>query len=118
MYQIGQAVITNDKLWFITHISGTGDMDLQNMAGQYLLVSELTIRPATEAEILAEAAKHGWVQDEWRVIDSPNKYLSLVKVSEKWIRNSILTPSDDNLAIFGNECIVADRLITALKLTK
>lgn len=116
MYQVGQAVILKDKLWFVAHISATGGVDLNNLQGQYELSIERKVRPATEAKILAEIEKHGWVKDNWGCYVSPLGYLELIP-EQPWAFNQKKSPATwDALALCGKEQIQASIIGNALKL--
>lgn len=123
-YQVGQAVIFND---------GNTDKAIGFIKAEYLVIYELyyldgdTIdrtkhlvkRPATEAEILAEAQKNGWKLDTYDNYNSPSEdvYFYWHGVLEKY-KISANDQQTEDYSVFGNECITAHRLITALNLAK
>jgi hypothetical protein len=115
-YQVGQAVILeNDSLLF-AKLGG-----FENILGQDCVMSDSAYhysRPATEAEILAEAVKHGWKQtnSKWLYV-SPSGQLELMD-NDGWTPVIKRQPLSDQFGFFGQECITAHRLITALNLAK
>ena len=124
MYQVGQAVISknNGLLYFIHRIEGGGSFNynyLSNIDGSTLPVPcyDNEIRPATEAEILAESVKHGWENSYPRTVESPLDYYELTKL-EKWEWISFTPTLQENLKEYCEEGLVAHRLITSLNLTK
>jgi hypothetical protein len=124
MYQVGQAVIITfnleTQMVFV----------YQETIGEYIRTSGLinpndsatvltvSTRSATEAEILAEAVNHGWKYHNVINIDSPTKdvYLQRTYSNEPWKIGHVSFVND--YSIFGQECITAHRLITALNLAK
>ena len=126
MYQVGQSVISknNGLLYFIYRIEVGGSFNynyLSTIDGSTLPVPcyDNELRPATEAEILAEAVKHGWVRDENGNYDQKTKavWIFFHPDLERYVINSDPYEVED-YSIFGQECITAHRLITALNLTK
>jgi len=112
MYQVGQAVISpsgsilvKDEIYsWVELISGS----MIRIIG-----SEPKIA-ATEAEILAEIEKHGWKVDHG--YSSPLGFISISKVANTWRPSGWNTNISERLLEFGNECIQAHRIITALNL--
>ena len=123
-YQVGQAVIIRwDKNteYIGTFESQKGDTihtgGLFNANDRGVCNTE-SVRPATEAEILAEAVKHGWTAHNIINIDSPSAdvYLQRDYANSPWkISHANFV---ENYSVFGQECITAHRLITALNLAK
>lgn len=117
MYQVGQAVIYNtaafkNRLGFILNPSSTKMNDIHG--DDIDSITEIK-RPATEAEILAEAVKHGWV--EKINIESPFDYFELSK-KDKWEWISFPPTLQENLKEYCEDGLIAHRLITALNLAK
>lgn len=116
MYKVGQAVILeNDSLLF-AKLSG-----FENILGQDCVMSDSAYyysRPATEAEILDQAVKHGWTAHNIINIDSPSAdvYLQRDYANSPWKISHAGFIED--YSVFGQECITAHRLITALNLAK
>jgi hypothetical protein len=124
-YQVGQAAISknNGLLYFIHRIDVGGSFNynyLTTIDGIVLpvLCYDYEIRTATEAEILEQAVKHGWTVHNIININSPSAdvYLERDYANSPW-RISHAGFVED-YSIFGQECIAAHRLITALNLTK
>jgi len=123
MYQVGQAVIIrwNKNTEYI----GTFEIQKGNTihtgglfnATDSGFCNTESVRPATEAEILAEAAKHGWDETIYKSYESPFDYFVLVKL-DKWEWQNRTTPSQVNLKRYCEEGLVAHRLIQALNLAK
>jgi hypothetical protein len=136
-YQVGQAVIIYidsadnglfklfmphgncNLMVFITGIEGSEILisDIDGTTG--VVKSETQIKHlATEAEILAEAVKHGWKEtnSKW-LYTSPSGQLELMDI-DVWIPLIKRQPLSDQFGFFGQECITAHRLITALNLAK
>jgi hypothetical protein len=118
MYQVGQAVIYDTPykrncLAFSLSDATLCSLDTEKIEGQ--IFNE---RPATEAEILAEAVKHGWTAHNIINIDSPSAdvYLQRDYANSPWKISHAGFVED--YSIFGQECITAHRLITALNLAK
>ena len=120
-YKVGQAVIchTNSgnellfvKQEFISYIS-VEDIDGDEIDKGYYIIK----RPATQAEILSEAQKHGWLIDKYANYNSPtqNVWFFCHGTLERYVVNAD-TQQVEDYSIFGNECMVAHRLITALNL--
>lgn len=135
-YQVGQAVIIYidsadnglfrlfmqhgncNLIVFITGIESSGMLisDFNGITGYIGNVTQIK-HTATEAEILAEAECNGWkVNSKW-LYTSPSGQLELMD-NDGWIPVIKRQPLSDQFGVFGNECIVADRLIKALNLTK
>lgn len=119
-YTVGQAVI--DCLGRIGFIDREYDLHygyrLVDIKGEAYFCPNIE-RPATESEILSEAAKHGWDVDG-NTIDSPLEYLRLLKTpKDGWFWMLVgKTPPQLEISKYGKECIVADTLIKALNLAK
>ena len=122
MYQVGQAVIIRwDKN---TEYIGTFEIqkvDTIHTSGLYNandsgFCNAKSVRPATEAEILAEAVKHGWKENE--IFFSPTGVISIGIKNGIWTYEFEYLEDIKNLSIFGQECIIAHRLIKALNLAK
>lgn len=124
-YQVGQAVkIRWDKN---TEYIGTfesqkgatihtGGLFNANDSG---LCNTESVRPATEAEILAEAVKRGWGLANKQDLFSPKKYHHIKKAnSGKWYEHTKVEIDNNNLLPFCEEGLIAHRLITALNLAK
>lgn len=81
-------------------------------------VLTVSTRPATEAEILSEAVKHGWTAHNIININSPSSdvYLQRDYANSPWKISHAGFVED--YSIFGQECIIAHRLIKALNLAK
>ena len=115
-YKIGQAVIYDtpyERNCLGFSLSGA---TLWTLEGEEIETPIYNPRPATEAEILAEIQKHGWATSNILNIDSPSTdvYLQRARQDYKWkIQHSCYV---ENYEIFGNECLVAYRIITALNL--
>ena len=113
MYQVGQAVILENNSLLFAKLGG-----FENILGQDCVMSDSAYhysRPATEAEILAEAVKHGWV--EKINIESPFDYFELSK-KDKWEWISFPPTLQENLKEYCEDGLIAHRLITALNLAK
>ena len=120
-YQVGQAVIcdTNSgkellfvKQTFVSYIS-VEDIDGDEVDRNYYTI----YRPATEAEILAEAVKYGWELDVFNHLRS-NHGIWIAKTDHWFVNGGVDITAHKNLNVFGQECITAHRLITALNLAK
>jgi hypothetical protein len=118
-YKIGQAVIiSNNDLSVVNSNQPKGMYGVKTLIRNTIIFDkhESEIRPATEAEILAEIQKHGWATSNILNIDSPSTdvYLQRTRQDYNWqIHHSSYV---ENYEIFGNECLVACRIITALNL--
>jgi hypothetical protein len=115
MYQVGQAVIyrQNDRkpIFYKTE----DGWELFNGVKPGLMDDGVHAQLATEAEILAEAVKHGWV--EKINIESPFDYFELSK-KDKWEWISFPPTLQENLKEYCEDGLIAHRLITALNLAK
>jgi hypothetical protein len=118
-YQVGQAVIYLDngepQLGFINNTNFMR-YSVVNLADSHYTIISDDSRPATEAEILAEIQKHGWKQSnsKW-LYASPSGQLELMN-NDSWQPIIKRQPLPDQFEFFGNECIQAARIITALNL--
>jgi len=115
MYQVGQAVINPNGALIISNGNGWEQID----GSDYLMIGVKPKRPATEDEILSEIQKQGWNKskyNDWQYY-SPKKHIVLSEV-DKWQPSIKREPLSDQYAVFGNECIQAHRIITALNLAK
>ena len=120
MYQVGQAVIYwgNRIAFFHTKWDPHYGYTLQDFNGKLSYYHSID-RPATEAEILAEAVKHGWTVDYMSHLNSPMAHCILVKAGDWYLgNNQMAKPSTENLKEYCEEGLIADRLITALNLSK
>lgn len=117
-YQIGQAIIdiTNSKYIFIggnsqwvCSLFGNVNTDLRNKTNNY--------RPATEQEILDHIQQHGWEVDYFKHLRSKHG-IWIAKTDHWFVNGGVDITSHTDLSIFGNECIQAHRIITALNLAK
>ena len=114
-YQVGQA-----------YKAPSGSLIVKAECGwEYLFGSIVNIignnelSPATEAEILAEAVKHGWGLANKKDLFSPNKFHHVKKAnSGKWYEHTKVEIDNNNLLPFCEEGLIAHRLITALNLAK
>jgi hypothetical protein len=114
MYQVGQAVISPKGALIISNGNGWEQID----GSDYLMIGVKPKRPATEAEILAEIAKRGWVKDSWGCYVSPLGYLELIP-EQPWAFNQKKSPATwDALALCGKEQIQVSIIGNALNLTK
>ena len=124
-YQVGQAVIirwdkNTEYIGTFESQKGatihTGGLFNANDSG---LCNTESVRPATEAEILAEAVKHGWIKDKNGNYDHKTKavWIFFHPDLKRYVINSDPYEVED-YSIFGQECITAHRLITALNLAK
>jgi len=124
MYQVGQAVIIrwDKKTEYIGTFESqkgdtihTGGLFNANDSGFCNIES---VRPATEAEILEQAVKHRWKEtnSKW-LYTSPSGQLELID-NDGWTPLIKRQPLSDQFGFFGQECITAHRLITALNLAK
>ena len=119
MYQVGQAFITEfNDLGFITGQTKTtyNYVMLRFSDCRFSIGKRKIQRPATEAEILAEAVKHGWKENE--IFFSPTGVISIGIKNGIWTYEFEYLEDIKNLSIFGQECIIAHRLIKALNLAK
>jgi len=119
-YQIGQAVIFlgNGELQFgfIVDVNFI-DYSVVNLADSHYAIISGSSRPATEAEILAEIAKHEWELTDIEYITG--KHINLIKTVRKgWVYGGGNSISTENLKELCEEGIVAHRIITALNLAK
>jgi hypothetical protein len=120
-YQVGQAVIiSNTYLVLVNYKHSQGLYGFKPLLGNNETFDkhESSFRPATEAEILAEIQKHGWAFPNILNIDSPstNVYLQRTRKDYNWQIHHV--SHVENYEIFGNECLVAHTIITALNLAK
>lgn len=111
MYQVNQAYKSPSGSLIIRTENGW-----EYLFGGTLVLAGVTPPTATEAEILAEAAKHGWGDEEW--LYSPSGWINIGTTNDVWHHEFEPLDTLTDLAIFGNECIIADRLIKALNLAK
>jgi hypothetical protein len=124
-YTIGQAVIylANDKpeLGFITgNDYPVLGYPVVNLKGSHVTHIGDDSKPATEGEILAEIQKHRWVK-KWyndKEYYGCSKMVSIYysEFSQKW--KGVHKPDTDNYYTLGNECLQAQKIITALNLAK
>ena len=119
-YQIGQAVIyiSSDKaeLGFVVEQDVLG-YRVVNLNGTHSTHIADDSRPATEAEMLAEAVKHGWELDVFNHLRSKHG-IWIAKTDHWFVNGGVDITAHKNLNDFGQECITAHRLITALNLAK
>ena len=120
-YQVGQAVIirwdkNTEYIGTFESQKGatihTGGLFNANDSG---LCNTESVRPATEAEILAEAVKHGWELDVFNHLRSKHG-IWIAKTDYWFINGGVDITSVKDLEKYGQECITAHRLITALYL--
>ena len=127
-YQVGQAVVYDtpyekSQVGFVLRTYNDGRVIVSDLDGDEIN-HECTdniawvSRPATEAEILEQAVKHGWKQtnSKW-LYTSPSGQLELMD-NDGWTPLIKRQPLSDQFGFFGQECITAHRLITALNLAK
>jgi hypothetical protein len=119
-YKIGQAVIISDAyLALVNYKHLYGIYGFKPLLGNNETFDkhESSLRPATEAEILAEIQKHGWKEktSKW-LYASPSGQLELMD-NDSWQPIIHRSPLPDQFEFFGNECIQAARIITALNLS-
>lgn len=122
-YQTGQAVINEyDRLVFIDYITKT---TYRCISFHYITLNITTSygkrrikRPATEAEILAEAERNGWdVNNDHYFING--NHINIFKSALKgWLYGGGNSITTENLKELSEEGLIAHRLITALNLTK
>ena len=122
-YQVGQAVIirwdkNTEYIGTFESQKGatihTGGLFNANDSG---LCNTESVRPATEAEILAEAVKHGWKERQLDYLESELDYFELRR-SKVWEWISFPPTLQENLKEYCEEGLRAHRLITALNLAK
>jgi len=117
-YKVGQAVIlVGDNLAVINAIHPQGMYGFKPLLGSAMLFDkhESEIRPATEAEILAEIAKHGWELTDIEYITG--KHINLIKTVRKgWVYGGGNSISTENLKELCEDGLVAHTIITALNL--
>ena len=118
-YKTGQAVIiSNNDLAVVNSNQPKGMYRVKTLIRNTIIFDkhESEIRPATEAEILAEIQKHGWKQSNstW-LYTSPTEHLELMN-NDGWQPIIKRQPLPDQFEFFGNDCIQASRIITALNL--
>lgn len=90
----------------------------KNLKGENSGQSKSASRPATVAEILAEAAKHGWVMSHSHPV-SPKRNFHLMVENGAWIWYTPKgLPTQTSLKEYCEEGLIADRLIKALNLVK
>ena len=118
MYQVGQAVIYWGKhfAFFHTNYDPHYGYTLQDFNGKLSYCHSID-RPATEAEILAEAVKHGWKERQLDCLESELDYFELRK-NKVWEWISFPPTLQENLKEYCEEGLIAHRLITALNLAK
>ena len=121
-YQVGQAFITEfNDLGFITGDTKTtyNYVMLRFSDCRFSIGKRKIDRPATEAEILAEAVKHGFYYDYLNNFNSPKGHCVLTKAGEWYLANvPMIKPSTENLKEYCEEGLITHRLITALNLAK
>ena len=126
-YQVGQAVIIqwdkNTEL-IVTYEKTKGDTIYTGgfiNANDSGFVNSKTVRPATEAEILAEIQKHGWKDYSHLFVKSTvvrKDYFALQKTNT-WRFEIQYNPEDtSDLKNYCEEGLIVDRIITALNLAK
>ena len=118
-YQVGQAVMDEFKNLAFVKKQSEYKIDVINIAGHNHWFHPKDTRPSTEAEILAEAVKHGWnnkAGDTW--FNSPSKKVSITESFNKTKWDIVHSSNVEDYYAFGQECITAHRLITALNLVK
>jgi hypothetical protein len=118
-YKTGQAVIiSNNDLAVVNSNQPKGMYRVKTLIRNTIIFDkhESEIRPATEAEILAEIQKHGWKQktSKW-LYASPSGQLELMN-NDSWQPIIHRSPLPDQFEFFGNECIQAARISKALNL--
>lgn len=122
MYQVGQAVIDNtdpNRLYVYDNKQGNWIGGLLSSVNTVLRKDDVNFRPVTEAEILAEAVKHGWERRQGTYYSAT--FVKIIKTNNgKWVlgRHMMSLPVEKTLKQFGQECITAHQLITALNLAK
>lgn len=135
-YQVGQAVIIYidsadnglfrlfmqhgncNLIVFITGIESSGMLisDFNGITGYIGNVTQIK-HTATEAEILAEAVKHGWERQDLGYL--VGKHINIFKSERKgWRYFGGSAISTENLKELSDEGLIAHRLIEALNLTK
>lgn len=98
MYQVGQAVIyrQNDKKPMFYKTENGWQLFNGDKAG--LMDDGFNAQPATEAEVLSEAVKHGWEKEYG--YKSPLGYISISKPSSEWRPSGWTTNIADKLNFF------------------
>jgi hypothetical protein len=114
-YNTGQAVIYWGKriAFFYDKYDPHYGYTLQELNGKLTFFQSID-RPATEAEILAEIQKHGWEENE--IFFSPTGVISIGIENGIWTYQFEYLENIKDLTVFGNECIQASCIITALNL--
>ena len=115
MYKTGQAVIYPVGTMFFKTYGGWVKLDGEEVG---LLDGGKNGKCATEAEILAEAERNGWhIDSDRRYIEG--KYICVTRLSNgTWEWNYSNAVQTHEAGTFGQECITAHPLITALNLAK
>jgi hypothetical protein len=116
-YKIGQAVIYDtpyERNCLGFSLSGA---TLWTLEGEEIETPIYKARPATEAEILLEIQKHGWVLSHSNRYSTNEYFFVITKNKELWTWQDIGCPVQDELKEYCQEGLQAQTIITALNLS-